>query len=257
MTVLFDMHQRQLRRDRAARLGGDLFLLERAFGDCLDRLNAVPRKFTDALLIGCPAPSWVARLGQFAGSVDARDPGGLYAERQGTLPFQEDAWDPPIGAFDLAIAVGTLDTVNDLPKAFRLIRHALRPNSLFMGAAIGGHSLPVLRAAMRAADALESAAAAHVHPRIEAAALAPLLDSAGFIMPVIDIDRVQIGYRCLADLVRDLRTMGATNILVQRPRILTRGALEKAQATFAAAGDSGRTVETIEILHFAAWTPAA
>ena len=35
---LFDMELRALRRDRAARMGPELFLLDRAFYDCVDRL---------------------------------------------------------------------------------------------------------------------------------------------------------------------------------------------------------------------------
>ena len=43
-------------------------------------------------------------------------------------------------------------------------------------------------------------------------ALTQLLTSAGFSMPVVDVDRVEVSYESLSDLVRDLRAMGATNI---------------------------------------------
>jgi hypothetical protein len=50
--------------------------------------------------------------------------------------------------------------------------------------------------------------------------------------------------------------MGATNILNQRARVpLRRQAKSAAEAAFLSAGDGSRTVETFEILHFAAWTP--
>jgi NADH dehydrogenase [ubiquinone] 1 alpha subcomplex assembly factor 5 len=43
---------------------------------------------------------------------------------------------------------------------------------------------------------------------------------------------------------------------VQRPRRpLAKAALAAAGHAFAKAGAGGRTVETFEILHFAAWTP--
>ena len=75
-------------------------------------------------------------------------------------------------------------------------------------------------------------------------------------MPVVDIDRVEARYSTLADLVRDLRAMGATNVLRQRSRRpLTKSARTAAFEAFAAAGRDGRTTETFEILHFAAWTP--
>ncbi len=136
----------------------------------------------------------------------------------------EDAWEAPEAAYDLVVAVGTLDTVNGLPTALRLIRHAMRANGLFIGALSGGNTLPQLRAAMRAADAVSGAASPHAHPRIEPAALAPLLEQAGFVRPVVDIDRVQVAYASLARLIGDLRAMAATNILLARPSFIGRAA---------------------------------
>jgi hypothetical protein len=152
--------------------------------------------------------------------------------------------------------VGTLDTVNDLPLALRLIRHAMRADGLFIGAMSGGDTLPQLRAAMRAADAVAGAAAPHVHPRIEASALGPLLDAAGFANPVVDIDRVAVSYPSLERLIADLRGTGATNILHGRPRFIGRAARAAAIAPSRRREMARALVETFEILHFAAWTPA-
>jgi SAM-dependent methyltransferase len=251
---LFDMNLRARRRDRAGHVGPELFLYERAFEDCLERIALQQRRFERALLIGCPDPAWPARLARFADEVDARDPGPLFAARAGGQTLVEDAWEPPEGTFDLVLAVGTLDTVNELGLALRLIRYAMRPDALFIGALSGGDTLPQLRAAMRAADAVSGIAAPHAHPRIEAAALAPLLDDAGFISPVVDIDRVQVSYPSLERLIADLRSMGATNILSARPRFVGKAGRAAAIDAFAASGDGERTLETFEILHFAAWT---
>jgi hypothetical protein len=68
---------------------------------------------------------------------------------------------------------------------------------------------------------------------------------------------VRVSYESLVNLVTDLRRMGATNILKLRAREpLSRAAMAAAEAAFRSAGDGTRTVETFEILHFAAWTPA-
>jgi len=169
----------------------------------------------------------------------------------------EDAWAPEAQTHDLAIAVGTLDTVNDLPRALAILRGALKDDALLLGAMSGGGTLPQLRSAMRAADATTGGAAPHVHPRIEASALAPLLSNAGFVNPVVDVDRVPVSYRSFHHLVTDLRRMGATNILTERPRApLLKRAYRAASADFSAAGDGQRTTEVFEVLHFAGWTPA-
>jgi NADH dehydrogenase [ubiquinone] 1 alpha subcomplex assembly factor 5 len=252
------MKLRALRRDRAARLGAELFVLDRVFDDCLERLALIPRRFELALLLGCPDARWPDRLRLVAGQVDVRDPGTLFAEAAGGSRIVEDAWDSPGSAYDLALAIGTLDTVNDLPCALSSLRRAMQPGALLIGAISGGDTMPQLRSAMRAADLTVGAASAHVHPRIEPAALAPLLNAAGFVAPVVDIDRMQVAYRSFDRLVADLRAMGATNILRERSiRGLPRAARTAAADSFAACGDGDRTRETFEILHFAAWTPFA
>lgn len=256
MPDLFDMKLRALRRDRAARQGPELFLLDRAFDDCLDRLSLMQRDFESALLIGCPDPAWPERLREFAPEVEITDPGASFANAAGGTQIIEDQWEPQRSAYDLVLTVGTLDTVNDVPRALLTIRWCLQPSSVLIGAMSGGETLPRLRSAMRAADALSGAARPHVHPRIEASALAPLLASAGFVNPVVDVDRVPVSYRELHALVRDLRGMGATNVLAQQSRTpLSKAAFAAASQNFASAGDGDRTTETFEMLHFAAWSP--
>jgi len=253
---LFDMRMRALRRDRAARCGPELFLSERAFAECLDRLSVVQRRFRSALLLGCPDPGWVGRLSDIVPQVDVMDPGPAFATAAGGSQVVEDLWEPEPGQHDLCLAVGTLDSVNDLPRALLAIRFSLASDGLVLGALSGGETLPRLRAAMRAADTVTAVAAPHVHPRIAPSALAGLLTSAGFRMPVVDVDRVPVSYPSLARLVGDLRAMGATNVLNQRPRDpLSRAALAAAAAAFAD-NPTIPTVETFEIIHFAAWTPA-
>ena len=254
--ILFDMKLRAQRRDRAARSGPELFLYKRAFDDCLERIGLVDRRFEHALLIGCPDASWPQRLGEFAERVDVRDPGPLLAAAAGGEALVEDEWNPPVQAYDLVLAIGTLDTVNDLQQALKSIFVAMRLGGLFIGAISGGDTLPQLRSAMRVADFVTGAATPHVHPRIEASALAPLLAQAGFVMPVVDIDRVSVSYRSFDRLVADLRAMGATNILQARSRrALSRQALAGAAAAFAEAGYGSTTLEIFELLHFVAWTP--
>lgn len=246
MPDLFDTKLRALRHARARRDGTALFLHERAFDDCLERIVIMDRRFERALLIGAFGSDWVKRLGSVAANVEPFSEEGV-----------EDTWHAPQESHDLILAMGTLDTVNGLPLALRLLRHALRPNGLFIGALAGGDTLPQLRAAMRAADAVAGAAAPHAHPRIEPAAVAPLLEQAGFVRPVVDIDRVRVSYPSLGRLIADLRAMGATNMLVQRPRFVGKAGRAAAEQAFAKAGEgTGRTEEIFEILHFAAWAAA-
>lgn len=251
---LFDRQLRATRRDRAARIGPDLFLFERAFEECLDRLRDFSRPFERALLLGCPSPAWPLRLESIANQVDVVDPGAEFAARAGGVQIREDHYDFGVDRYDLCLAIGTLDTVNDLPLALQLIGRSLRADSPLIGAIAGGNSLPSLRASLIEAGRADGKVVARTHPRIEPASLAGLLAAAGFNMPVVDVDRVRLRYDDLGALVRDLRAMAATAILAERSPPLSKKAVMHARIAFAAQGNDGRTEEIVEILHFLAWT---
>ncbi|MGZ8297156.1 MAG: SAM-dependent methyltransferase, partial [Allosphingosinicella sp.] len=82
-----------------------------------------------------------------------------------------------------------------------------------------------------------------------------LLTRAGFALPVVDAQPVDVRFSSLTDLVRDRRAMGATNILAARSRRpLGRHGLAAAIADFDTAGD--KTTERFEILHLLGWSPS-
>lgn len=253
---LFDRNRRRLARDRAAAQGPELFLLDRAFDDCLDRVAAVRRRFTRALMIGSPDPEWPDRLAAMVDTVDVVDPGPRFAAAAGGMATDEDRHDFGEGRYDLVLAIGTLDSVNRLPLALRLIRRAMTGDACLIGAIAGGDTLPTLRAAMLEADRAKGYAAARVHPRIDGPTLAGLLTSAGFVTPVVDVDRVTLRYPSLGRLVTDLRAMAASRQLATPAPPLGKAGFAAARAAFAAAGDGEKTTENIEILHFLGWTGA-
>lgn len=251
------MRLRAARRDRAHRSGPVRFLHEQAFEEVLERLGDIRRDFSNALLVGAPDPSWPGVLGRIADEVTVIDPGAGFAAAAGGSHAVEDRLDLEPASFDLCVAAGTLDSVNDLPGALLRLRLLLKPDSLLIGYMSGGETLPRLRQAMRAADAASGEASPHVHPRVEPSALAHLLSAAGFVIPVVDVERIRVAYRSLRKLVADLRGMGATNVLSVRSRKpLTRAALAAAERDFQSGAEESRTIETFELLHFAAWAPA-
>ena len=252
---LFDRRLRALRRDRAARQGPELVLLNRAFDESLERLRDIRGRFEHALLVGSPTPEWRGQLMAFAQAVDVVDPGTLFAA-SGGIAGDEDRLNLGEQRYDLVMAIGTLDTVNDLPLALQLVRCSMTPDAPFIGALAGGDSLPALRTAMIEADRTGGGVAARTHPRIEPSSLAGLLSAAGFVMPVVDVDRVTMRYRSLSALVRDLRAMGATNILADRSPGRGKEWAKRAATAFASQAKDGRTEERIDILHFLAWSPA-
>lgn len=162
------------------------------------------------------------------------------------LPF-----DP--GTFDLVIACGMLDTVHDLPGALILMRRALRPGGLFMGAMLGGGSLSGLRQIIQHVEMETSGrAVARFHPQIDVRSAGDLLFRAGFSMPVADQDNIEVTYSTFARLLEDLRATGSGNALpgvVPLPRAAYR--LLKARA------DAGSLMETFAPIYMTGWSPEA
>ncbi|TCP37489.1 methyltransferase family protein [Sphingomonas sp. BK235] len=215
-----------------------------------DRLDAVKRDFTDVLDLGCHAGRFVAPPGA---RVARLDPGFGFARAAGGVQADEDRLPFADAAFDLVVAAGTLDSVNDLPGALALIRRALRPDGLFLGAFVGGNSLSALRAALRGA---EEPAVARLHPQIDVRSAGDLLVRAGFTLPVADVETLDVRYPGLGRLLDDLRGMAASNLLVDR-HPLAREALARAAAAFAARAEKdGRVRERFDLIFLTGWSPS-
>lgn len=255
----FDRRLRRLRRDRAARRFGEADYLHRLMADeLLDRLDLVKRDFRTVLDLGCADGYLTRRLRERGLEAVPADAGFAFAEAAGGVQCDEDRLPFADGAFDLVVSAGALDSVNDLPGALILVRRSLRPDGLFLGAFAGAGSLPRLKRAMLAADSVAGAASPHVHPQIDVRAAGDLLARAGFAMPVADVQAVEVRFATLIQLVEDLRSAGATNILAGRSRkALGKAGLAAAWADFAAqAGADGKTAERFEIVHLSGWAPS-
>jgi NADH dehydrogenase [ubiquinone] 1 alpha subcomplex assembly factor 5 len=252
---IFDRSLRSIRRDRMlADFAAHDFLYRAMLDELLDRLGDVQRDLPEALVIGCPDGSARAALEAMGKRVACIDPGFLAARAHGGVQGDEDALPFADNSFDLVIASGTLDSVNDLPGALILMRRVLRPDGLMLAAFTGAGSLPRLRAALMAGEG--DRPGQHIHPQVDVRSAGDLLSRAGFAMPVADGETLSVRYGDLLRLMHDLRGMGAGNILTARPPALRRGALMGAASHFATAADpNGRTAEQIAIVYLSGWKP--
>ena len=252
---IFDRSRRAQGRDRMiARFADHDFLYRAMLEEVLDRLADVQRDLPEALMIGCPDDSAKAALEAMGKRVACVDPGFLAARGANGVQADEDALPFADNSFDLIIACGTLDSVNDLPGALILIRRILRPDGLMLAAFTGAGSLPRLKAALLAGEG--DRPGQHIHPQIDVRAAGDLLSRAGFAMPVADGETLVVRYGDIVRLMRDLRGMGAGNRLAEQPPLLNRETLARAGAHFAQAADAdGRTAEQMAIVYLSGWKP--
>ena len=246
---IFDRVLRRKRRDRAApRYAGFAFLRDHMLEGIAERLGEVKRDFRDVLDLG----SFDGSFAVPGAAITRVDAGAAFARMSGGIQADEDRLPFPEASFDLVVSAGVLDQVNDVPGALIQIRRALRPDGLFLGAFAGAGSLAGVRSAFLAAEP-----AARFHPQIDVRSAGDLLSRAGFALPVADVETLTVRYAGVANLLRDLRGMAATNLLPGAAP-LTRGTLMRAAAAFAAQADpDGRTAERFEIVYLTGWAPDA
>lgn len=254
--LIFDPARRRAARDRAhARFAEYDFLYRFMLDGLLERLEDVQRPMEDVLLVGCPARSALTALEAIGKRVTCVDPGARNAAAVGGVQAEEDALPFEPDSFDLIIACGTLDTVNDLPGALIQMKRLLRPDGLLLGACPGAGSLPRLRQALLEAEG--DRPAPHIHPQIDVRSAGDLLTRAGYALPVADIESINVRYSSLSSLMHDLRGMGYGNILSSERRgILTRRTVERASARFGAQAEAdGKVSETFTVLYLSGWKP--
>lgn len=263
---LFDRTLLRHRRDRAAtRMSDYNFLAQRACDDICDRIESITRDFDRAALLGGGpglADMLMARpAGDKLGWMVSADLSPTVAATldRPALALDEEALPFAEESLDLVLAPWGLHWTNDLPGALVQINHALKPDGFFAAAVLGGATLTELRQCLMTAESeLTGGVSARVSPYAGTFDMAALLQRAGFAMPVADIDRVTVRYNNVFALMADLRGMGETSVLAERPRTPASRALFLRTAELYAerfADEDGRIRATFEIVHAGGWAP--
>jgi SAM-dependent methyltransferase len=250
-----------VRQQRARSLGPETFLLDRVADDLAERLSAVLRHFDIAVDLGTPTDAVRRALvasGKVTTIIGAEFTVGsdhsflrIGADEE-TLPFAA-------GSLDLVTSALALQFVNDLPGTLIQIRRALKPDGLLLAALVGGESLAELREAIAAAESeIEGGISPRVAPFADVRELGALLQRAGFALPVVDNERLVVRYDSVFALMRDLRRMGATNVLRERRRKPLKRTTLQAMAEIydrRFSDQDGRVRASFEIIWLSGWAP--
>jgi SAM-dependent methyltransferase len=252
--LIFDRDLLHRRLRRAIARGAPDFLLTRAADDLLDRLLTVKREFPRSLDLGAPGEHFsqaIVASGRAAPLRASRFGGAVIVDEE-ALPFAP-------ASFDLVVSGMSLQWVNDLPGVFAQVRRILAPDGLFLACLPGGASLVELRVALaQAEEEITGGASPRVSPFVDVRDMGGLLQRAGFALPVADIDSFALRYDSVLGLMRDLRAMGAANVLVKRAtRPLRRDVLERAAKIYAErfSDPDGRVRASFEIVWISGWAP--
>ncbi len=264
--LVFDRSLLTRRRERFAAGAGDHdFLLARVAEDLAWRLSLIKRQFPLAVNVGAHHGLVSRALRTLPGCeivIDADLSPSLLAQCDGPVVTADEEMLPFASrSLDLVVSGLALQFVNDLPGALVQIERSLKPDGLFLAAMLGGQTLTELRQALVAAETETTGGASpRVSPFADVRDLGGLLQRAGFALPVADSDILEVAYPSALELMRDVRGMGAANVLVERSRKPLRRqtllrAVEIYQERFART--DGRVRATFEILTLTGWSPHA
>ncbi|SDF54836.1 Methyltransferase domain-containing protein [Thalassobaculum litoreum DSM 18839] len=265
---VFDRSLLRRRRERARARYGEFAFLEEEVADRLaERLEDIRRRFPLALELGARSGA-LGRALRASGKVDTLIQSDLApswaAERAAdgpALTLDEEFLPIADGSLDAVFGALSLHWVNDLPGALSQIRRALKPDGLLLVALLGGETLVELRDAFAEAEvAVTGGLSPRVSPFADLRDAGGLLQRAGFALPVVDADTITVTYDTALHLMRDLRGMGETNLVLERHRApMTRALLGGVAQAYAErfADADGRIPARFQILYLTGWAPAA
>jgi SAM-dependent methyltransferase len=254
---IFDGRAVRRHRERAAaRIGQVAGVLDELAARLLDRLDDTSREFAAALDLGgrgSIAPKLAAR----GMAVVSADFSPQMARLAGGMPVAVDGEALPFGdqKFDLIVAHCSLHWVNDLPGALIQLRRALKPDGLFLASMPVLGTLATLRTALlEAEEALTGRVSPRISPYPDLRDCAGLLQRAGFLLPVADVENIDLSYADPLALLRDLRAAGETNAVLARdktipPRDLFPAALSRLPV------EDGRVLATLRLGVMTGWAP--
>ncbi|XP_020554590.1 putative methyltransferase At1g22800 isoform X2 [Sesamum indicum] len=242
---IFDRNLKRKQRDRAAWLMSPKdSLLDAVAENLLDRLEDCKKTFPTALCMGGSLEA-IRRLLQGRGGIEklimmdtSHDMVKLCKQAEQSSPNKNVETSFIVGdeeflpvkesSLDLVISCLGLHWTNDLPGAMIQSRLALKPDGLFLAAILGGETLRELRIACTVAQMEREGG---ISPR-----LSPLAQVA-------------------LELIEHLRTMGETNALLQRSKILKRDTALATAAVYESmfAAEDGTIPATFQVIFMTGW----
>lgn len=153
---------------------------------------------------------------------------------------------------DLLISNATLQWCNQLDRVFAESLRVLKPGGLLMFSTFGPDTLRELRLGLASFDPQP-----RVHAFMDMHDLGDALVGAGFSDVVMDTARLTAEYESVEELLAELKSIGATNALQQRPRGLGgKARLARLASAYEQFRRGDRLPATFEAVFAHAWKPA-
>ncbi len=159
------------------------------------------------------------------------------------LPIANDS-------IDAVLSSATLQWCD--PEAVsREVARILKPTGLFMFTTFGPDTLKELRSAFRAVDDKP-----HINEFVDMHDLGDILVAAGFADPVMDQETITLTYVDLKSMMRELKGIGAHNVLPDRSRgLMGKTQWQRLTNAYERFRLNGRLPSSYEVVYGHAWKP--
>ena len=123
------------------------------------------------------------------------------------LPFKKNK-------FNIIVSTFFIHWIEDVPNLLKNLKNIMQPDSLLIMNFLGGKTLSELQKQLIDLEIkFYGGASPRIMPFIDIRSAGMLIQNAGFRMPVIDSENINITHSNLFDLFHDLRGMGQTNCM--------------------------------------------
>ncbi|RKP11953.1 S-adenosyl-L-methionine-dependent methyltransferase [Piptocephalis cylindrospora] len=270
--MIFDRAAKRRQRDRAAQdvsLSRQTdYLRDEVAARVVDRLLDIKRRFPVLVDLGAGAGHMVKHLEsdltskviqlEYSRGLGERDVGEEREVEVERVVADEEALPFEPNSLDAVISSMSLHWINDLPGTLSQVRHALKPDGVFLGAMLGGDTLYEARVALQLAETERlGGISPRVSPMTNVSDMGQLLSRAGLTLTTVDVDEVVVRYPSLFELMTDLHDMGESNSIINRRPYLSRDVMMAASSIYQEmyGSEDGTIPATFQILYLIGWKP--
>jgi malonyl-CoA O-methyltransferase len=157
-------------------------------------------------------------------------------------------------SFDLVFSSLALHWSNDLRATLAEFARIARPGALLLFSSFGPATLQELAQSWGELDNYP-----HVHRFVDMHDVGDAMLASGLAQPVVDAEIIRMEYRDFAELLADLKNVGAANADVDRRRgLMTPRQLQRLEQSYRQQGfEDGRFIASYEVVYGHAWCDRA
>jgi NADH dehydrogenase [ubiquinone] 1 alpha subcomplex assembly factor 5 len=132
----------------------------------------------------------------------------------------KDEFLPPLDQkFDLIVSNLNFHFLNNIPQFLLQVKDSLKPQGVFIASFFGQDNLLSIREIFYKAESkIYNGISPRFAPTIDVKTAAHLLQKAGFVNPISDLEKITVTYPNLLALLQELKLMGQSNIMIDRSK---------------------------------------